>query len=223
MRFTTASTSTGTNNIIVRRVYPTLFFLLWIWTFVNTSNVSNWMIENVLTVAFLALIFGTASRFRFSDLSYTMAFVYICLHILGAQHTYAETPIGYWIQNTFGLARNPYDRIVHFSFGLLLAYPLRDYFKNKLKWPTWVCWVLPAEITLSFSGMYELIEYGVADIFFPSMGTDYLGTQGDPWDAQKDMAMAFMGAILTQLFTSIARRFRGASPVSIPVEDPVVS
>lgn len=217
IHFTTASTSTGTNNILVRRLYPTLFFLLWIWTFIATSNVSNWMIENVLTVAFLALVFGTASRFRFSDLSYTMAFVYICLHILGAQHTYAETPIGYWIQNTLGLERNPYDRIVHFSFGFLLAYPLRDYFMNKLKWPTWVCWVLPAEITLSFSGMYELIEYGVADIFFPSMGTDYLGTQGDPWDAQKDMAMAFCGAILILLSTSIVRRVRVIASQDIPL------
>lgn len=213
MQFTTATTSTGTNNVIVRRVYPALFFALWIWTFATTSNVSNWFIENTLTTVFLIIIFGTASRFRFSDLSYTMAFVYICLHILGAQHTYAETPIGYWIQHALGLERNPYDRIVHFSFGFLLAYPLRDYFTNKMQWPTWVCWVLPAEITLSFSAMYELIEYGVADVFFPTMGSDYLGTQGDIWDAQKDMAMAFTGAILILLLTSIIRRFRHAAPV----------
>lgn len=110
-------------------------------------------------------------------------------HIFGAQHSYAEAPLGYWLMEAFELERNPYDRVVHFSFGLLLAYPLRDYFMNKFKWPTWVCWVLPAEIT--------------------SLGSDYLGTQGDPWDAQKDMAMAFCGAILGLILAAIGRQFAG--------------
>ena len=97
-------------------------------------------------------------RFRFSDLSYTLMFVFLMLHIFGAQHTYADAPIGFWIRDTIGLERNPYDRIVHFSFGLLMAYPLRDYFLNKMEWPGWVCWLLPIEITLSFSGAYEIIR-----------------------------------------------------------------
>jgi putative membrane protein len=205
MQYTTASTSTGTNNTMLLRFFLVAFLALWAWTFVTTSDRSNWVIENVLTVAFIGGLIATQKRFRFSDASYTMIFVYICLHIIGAQHTYAETPIGYWIKDHLALERNPYDRIVHFCFGFLLAYPLRDYFMNKFQWPVWVCWVLPAEITLSFSGMYELIEYGVADIFFPHLGTNYLGTQGDPWDAQKDMAMAFGGAILALVLTSTSK------------------
>jgi len=206
MQYTTASTSTGENNTLLLRAYLVTFSLLWLWTLIYTSDLSNWVIENVLTVVFLGVLIGTHGRFRFSDLAYTLAFVYICLHVLGAQHTYAEAPLGYWIKDVMGLERNPYDRIVHFCFGFLLAYPMRDYFMNKFQWPLWVCWVLPAEITLSFSGMYELIEYGVADIFFPSLGTNYLGTQGDPWDAQKDMAMAFCGAILALLVTANVKK-----------------
>lgn len=187
-------------------MYVIVFTALWVWTFITTSDVSNWIIENILTAGFIGMLVGTYRRFQFSDLSYLMAFVYICLHCHGAHHTYAASPVGAWLQEILHLERNPYDRIVHFSFGFLLAYPMRDYFINRFQWPTWVCWVLPAEITLSFSGMYELIEYGVADLFFPDLGTNYLGTQGDPWDAQKDMALAFMGAILILSSTAVAKQ-----------------
>ena len=103
--------------------------------------------------------------------------------------------------------RNYYDRIVHFSFGFLLTYPMRDYFKNHFGWPTWVCWTLPCEITLSFSAMYELLEWLVADIFFPSEGDAYLGTQGDIWDSQKDMGIAFVGAITGMVLISTIKRY----------------
>lgn len=145
-------------------------------------------------------------KFKFSDLSYTLFFVYILLHIYGAMYTYAENPLGYWIQDQLGSERNHYDRIVHFSFGFMLAYPMRDYFKNHFQWPNWVCWVLPVEITMSFSAAYELIEWAVADVFFPAEGAAYLGSQGDIWDAQKDMGLAFSGAVLAMLLFSTAKR-----------------
>jgi putative membrane protein len=85
---------------------------------------------------------------------------------------------------------------------------MRDYFKNHFGWPNWVCWVLPCEITLSFSGMYEIVEWAVADIFFPEQGDAYLGTQGDIWDAQKDMALAFLGSILIMIIASSLKKIR---------------
>ncbi|MFY8020314.1 MAG: DUF2238 domain-containing protein [Bacteroidia bacterium] len=186
------------------KFYLFIFSVLWAYTFVFTTNTANWFTENALTVVFLVGLSISFNKFKFSNLSYTLIFIYICLHVYGAMYTYAENPLGYWLKDTLGLARNHYDRIVHFSFGFLLAYPMRDYFKNWFEWPTWVCWVLPAEITMSFSGMYELIEWLVADVFFPSEGVAYLGSQGDVWDAQKDMALAFLGAILAMiLFSSI--------------------
>lgn len=208
MAFTTAS-STGRvpfNQNTLLKVFLSIFLLVWAWTFIGTTDRANWITENVLTMLFIGGLAWGHARFKFSDLSYTLMFVYILLHIYGAMYTYAENPIGYWLQELFKGERNHYDRIVHFSFGLLLAYPMRDYFKNHFHWPNWVCWVLPVEITLSFSGAYELIEWAVADVFFPAQGAAYLGSQGDIWDAQKDMGLAFSGAVLVMVVASALRR-----------------
>lgn len=186
--------------------YGIVFVIAWVYTLVFTSDVENWIIENILTVLFLGVLAVTYRRFQFSDMSYALIFVFMILHIFGAQHTYADAPVGFWIRDIIGLERNPYDRIVHFSFGFLLAYPMRDYFINKMEWPSWVCWVLPIEITLSFSGAYEIIEYAVADIFFPGVGIAYLGTQGDVWDAQKDMLIALTGSVMCMSGTGLMRR-----------------
>jgi putative membrane protein len=206
---TTASSierqSFSENKLI--KIYLLIFFLLWGYTFAFTTDITNWFTENALTIVFLLGLTISFKKFKFSNLSYTLIFIYICLHIYGAMYTYAENPLGYWLKDFFGLARNHYDRIVHFSFGFLLAYPMRDYFKNWFEWPTWVCWVLPAEITMSFSGMYELIEWLVADVFFPSEGVAYLGSQGDVWDAQKDMGLAFIGAIIAMILFSSLKSF----------------
>lgn len=207
--FSTASSSFRTpfkeNRLL--QICLLLFFVLWISTLLGTSNLSNWFTENTLTFLFLLGIITSYKKFKFSDLSYFIMFVYICLHVYGAKYTYAENPFGYWLKDTFHLARNHYDRIVHFSFGFLLAYPMREYFKNHFQWPNWVCWVLPCEITLSFSGAYEIIEWAVADVFFPAEGIAYLGTQGDIWDAQKDMSLAWLGSVLIMLIVSVLKRF----------------
>ena len=189
------------------KAYLGVFLLFWLYTFIGTTDRANWFTENVLTALLLIGLATTQRRFRFSDLSYTLIFVYILLHIYGAMYTYAENPLGYWLQDQLGLERNHYDRIVHFSFGFLLAYPMHDHFRNWFKWPAWVCWVLPVEITMSFSAAYELIEWAVADVFFPAQGAAYLGSQGDIWDAQKDMGLAFSGAVLAMiLFRLLSRR-----------------
>jgi putative membrane protein len=207
--FTTASTNKSTpgrSMSTLLRIYTAFFFLCWVVTFVHTTDRANWFLENTLTVVVL-LVLGLGHRkFQFSHLSYTFFFVYALLHIYGAEYTYAENPLGYWLKDTLHLARNHYDRIVHFSFGFLLAYPLRDYFRNHFGWPAWVCWTLPVEITLSFSAAYELLEWAVADLFFPAQGMAYLGTQGDVWDAQKDTGLAFGGALLIMLLTALCKR-----------------
>ena len=185
-----------------------IFLLGWLYTFVATTDIDNWFLENALVFIFLGVLFSTHKKYQFSDLSSLMIFVYLCLHIYGAQHTYAENPLGYWLMETFSTSRNHYDRIVHFSFGFLLAYPMRELFLTWFRFPAWVAWVLPIEMTLSISGFYELIEWGVADIFFQEQGVAYLGTQGDPWDAQKDIFLATLGAVVaTSLVSSVKKLF----------------
>lgn len=208
MPLTTASSPARTafREHPLLKSYLAVFLLVWAWTFIGTTDRANWITENTLTILFIGGLALTHRRFRFSDASYTLMFVYILLHIYGAMHTYAENPMGYWLKDALHWERNHYDRIVHFSFGFLLAYPMRDWFTNHFQWPTWVCWVLPVEITMSFSAAYELIEWAVADVFFPAEGAAYLGSQGDIWDAQKDMGLAFSGAVLAMVLASTAKR-----------------
>ena len=129
------------------------------------------------------------------------------LHILGSHYTYSEVPLGYFLQDLFGASRNMYDRLVHFSFGLLLGYPLREVFvritKAKGFWGYW----FPFEITLAFSCIYELIEWWAAISVDPSAGLAFVGSQGDIWDAQKDMLMAGIGAIIIMLITASINMF----------------
>jgi putative membrane protein len=165
-----------------------IFFSIWMSTLIGTSDINNWFLENTLVFLFLTFLIISYRRYQFSDLSYLLICVYLCLHVYGSKYTYAENPFGYWLQETFGTARNPYDRLVHFKF------------------PTWVSWSLPVEITLSISGLYELIEWAVADLFFPAQGDAYLGTQGDIWDAQKDMFLATLGAVLATTIVSIIKK-----------------
>lgn len=183
-----------------------LFVVFWLSTLIGTSDLANWLLENTLVFIFLACLIWTYRWFKFSDLSYLFIFVYLSLHIYGAMYTYAENPFGFWLKDTFHFERNHYDRIVHFSFGFMLAYPMRDFFLNRMRFPKWVGWVLPVEITLSFSCLYELVEWAVADVFFPEQGIAYLGTQGDIWDAQKDMFMAFCGAVIIMLITGFMKK-----------------
>jgi putative membrane protein len=208
MAFTNAISITRTNLSANRwvQVFIVVFFSVWISTLVGTSDLSNWLLENALVFMFLIFLGVTYRYYQFSDLSYLLICVYLCLHVYGSKYTYAENPFGYWLKDALNMERNHYDRIVHFSFGFLLAYPMREVFLNWLKFPVWVSWALPIEITLSVSGLYELIEWAVADVFFKAQGDAYLGTQGDIWDPQKDMFLATTGAILATTIVSVIKK-----------------
>lgn len=186
--------------------FMAVFVAVWVNSFIGTTDRSNWMLENTLVFLFLGFILFTSRKYQFSDLSFLLVCIYLCLHVYGSKYTYAENPLGFWLQDQFHWSRNHYDRIVHFSFGFLLAYPMREMFLKWLKFPRWVAWNLPIEITMSISAMYELVEWAVADIFFPSQGDTYLGTQGDIWDAQKDIFLAFLGAVLATTIVSLIKR-----------------
>src|SRR5688572_22325178 len=182
------------------------FIIIWGITLAGTTDLNNWLLENVLVFLFIILLYFIHRKYQLSDLSFLLIFLFMCLHVYGSMFTYAENPFGYWLKDQFDWKRNHYDRIVHFSFGFLLAYPMREVFIKWLKFPKWVAWLLPIEITLSVSGFYELIEWAVAELFFPAQGVSYLGTQGDMWDAQKDIFLAFSGAILATTLVSILKK-----------------
>lgn len=169
---------------------------LWVITAIEPYNRRDWLLENLLVLIYAGLLIVTYRRFVFTNLSYMLFGLFISLHLLGAHYTYAEVPFGFWLQDTFNLTRNHYDRIVHFSYGLLNAYPFRDIFMRaagvRRRWS----YFMPAVGVLSFSGFYEFLEAAVAFIVSPELGDAYLGTQGDIWDAEKDAFLAFSGAII---------------------------
>jgi len=187
-------------------IFTAVFLFVWVNSLIGTTDMANWLLENALTFIFLFLLIITYKKHQFSDLSYLLICIYLCLHVYGSKHTYAENPFGYWLKDALNFSRNHYDRIVHFCFGFLLAYPMREMFLNWFNYPGWVAWLLPIEITLSISAFYELIEWAVADLFFKAQGDAYLGTQGDIWDAQKDIFLAFTGAIIATTIVSLVKK-----------------
>ena len=118
------------------------------------------------------------------------------LHAIGAHYTYAKVPFGFWLKDIFELSRNHFDRIVHFAFGLLLAYPAYELVVRAANARKGWAAVLAMLTAISMSGLFEVLESWVAQIVSPELGAAYLGTQGDEWDAQKDMTMAISGVLI---------------------------
>jgi putative membrane protein len=183
--------------------------LFWIVTAVNPLHPDDWLLENLLV--FLAAIVLVVSYrwFQFSNLSYAMFAAFLSLHLAGAHYTYSETPLGFWLQDWFGLQRNHYDRIVHLSFGLLLAFPLREELLRQPRVKRSWSYFLAVAMVLALSAIYEVIEGAAALTINPELGTAFLGTQGDEWDSQKDTFLAFLGAVIAMALTYIWVKLKG--------------
>lgn len=177
------------------------FLVYWVLIAINAKYLDGWVAENVLVVLFLIILYFMNRWFKFSKLSYSLIFVFMILHVMGSHYTYSEVPLGYWMSEFFNLQRNHFDRVVHFCFGLLWAYPVREMVRRigemKGFWSFWI----PIELVLALSCVFELIEWAVAVIFGGDLGIAYLGSQGDIWDAQKDMALAGLGSIIAMFIT----------------------
>lgn len=187
--------------------------LLWLITAVAPHDRRDWLLENLLVFVYGGLLVASHRRFAFSNLSYALFTLFMSLHLVGAHYTYSEVPVGFWLQDALGLARNHYDRLVHFAFGLLLAYPFREILLRAARLRP--CWSYFVAVTciLGFSAFFELLEAIAAALVDPQLGAAYLGTQGDEWDAQKDSFLAFCGAVLAMLVTWLAlRRHRVPEP-----------
>ncbi len=181
--------------------------VLWIITAINPLYPRDWLLENLLVFIYGALLVITYHRFKFSNLCYGLFTLFLSLHLLGAHYTYAETPFGFWLQTLFDFERNHYDRIVHFSFGLLVAYPIREILMRKSGVNEAWSYFITITCIMAFSAVYEVIEGITAMVVSPELGSAYLGTQGDEWDAQKDAFLAFNGAIVAMLMAWRYARF----------------
>jgi putative membrane protein len=182
------------------------YVVFWIAMAISPLDRSDWLLENLLVFVAVGFLTATYHSFPLSNLSYLLITIFMTLHAIGAHYTYQHVPLGYWMKDLFGLQRNHFDRVVHFAFGLLLTYPVREALLHLVKAPGFWTYFLPFTIVLATSGFYEMLEFLVAQIVSPELGAAYLGTQGDEWDAQKDMTAAMVGALLSLAFTAVLGR-----------------
>ena len=186
-----------------------LFAVVWVALAISPLFRSDWLLENVLVFAFALGLALSWRWFTFSRISVTLIFLFLCLHEVGAHYTYSHVPYDAWIKSLTGSSlneamdwdRNHFDRAIHFSYGLLLAYPIREIFLRIANVRGFWGYFLPLDLTMSTSMMFELFEWGAAELFGGDLGMAYLGTQGDVWDAHKDMALASLGASIAMLIT----------------------
>jgi putative membrane protein len=186
-----------------------LFLAWWVYLAIEPFDRHDWALENALVLVFVLFLGATASRLPLSRISYTLIFLFLLVHEVGAHFTYAKVPYDAWITSWAGVSlnallgweRNNFDRIVHFLYGLLLAYPIRELYFRVADAEGFWGYFLPLDFTMSTSMLFELFEWGAAELFGGDLGVAYLGTQGDVWDAHKDMALAGLGALIAMLIT----------------------
>lgn len=179
----------------------------------------TWLMEVLPVMIVLPVLWATRGRFPLTPLLYAAIFVHAMILVMGGAYTYARVPLGFALQDFFDLARNPYDKIGHFAQGFVPALAAREiltrgrYVEGKR-----MLAFLVVCVVLAVSASYELVEWAAA-VAMGQGADEFLGTQGDPWDTQSDMAMALLGALAALLLLARVqdRQIRAlGKPASVP-------
>ena len=186
------------------------YAVIWIAMAIAPRDWPTWLLENILVAIAIGVFAISYRRFAFSNLSYLLIALFLALHAIGAHTGYLHAPIGAWLRDIFELRRNPYDRVIHSAFGLLLAYPLRELLVRTGGIGGWAANWLPVILVLAASTCFEVIESVIGEMVSPGNGLAWLGAQGDEWDAQLDMGVALLGAATAMLITWWRTRSPGA-------------
>jgi putative membrane protein len=169
------------------------------WSGIAPHDRFTWFLEVAPVLIGLPILVLTAKRFPLTPLACTLLAIHACILMVGGKYTYAEVPLGFWVQHLMGWTRNNYDRLGHLAQGFVPAIVAREILlrRSPLKQGKWLAFIVVC-ICLAISASYELVEWGTA-VSTGSAADAFLGTQGDPWDTQEDMLMAGIGAILALL------------------------
>jgi len=190
----------------VKRREPTVLLLLLllclVLSAVGARDSFTWFLEVAPIVIGAPILIATYRRFPLTPLAYRLIFVHALILMVGGHYTYAEVPLGYWMKDVFGFARNHYDRIGHFAQGFVPAILVREILLRKTppRSRGWLFFLVTC-VCLAISACYEFIEWGIA-VATGSKADAFLGTQGDPWDTQWDMLWALIGSVTSQLVLS---------------------
>jgi putative membrane protein len=164
---------------------------------------ATWWLEVVPILVGAPLLIALRHRFVFTPLVQRLLFVHALILMVGGHWTYAEVPLGFWVRDWLGLARNHYDRLGHVAQGFVPALVAREVFLRRVALRGGWLFLVVTSVTLAISAAYELVEWAAA-LLFGAAADAFLGTQGDPWDTQWDMFLALLGALAAQLL--LARR-----------------
>jgi len=187
----------------VRSREPLVLLLLGLavlaWSGIGPKDRLTWWMEVAPVLVGVPILAATYRRFPLTPLLYRLLLLHAAILMVGGHWTYAEVPLGFWMRDAFQFARNHYDRIGHFAQGFVPAILAREILlrKTPLRPGGWL-FLLVTSVCLAFSAIYELIEWATAVIGGGSAEA-FLGTQGDPWDAQWDMFLCLIGALASQL------------------------
>ncbi len=207
--------------MVIRNKRLLIGLLLWylalsLWTAYEPADRQFWLLSSILPGALVLVLVGTHRSIPLSVASYVLITLFLTLHTIGVHYTYAQVPAGAWLEQALPVGRNHYDRVVHFCFGVMLTYPIEELFRLTAALRGWLLYYLPVMTVLGLSGLWEIIESWVARVVHPELGITYLGSQGDVWDAQKDMAAALYGSLLCMVLLLLWRIRRTGSPAARP-------
>jgi putative membrane protein len=184
---------------MARRVHLALLIAagaVLVWSGISPNGRFNWIMETFPAIVGGAALVATYRRFPFTTLTYVLVTIFAMILMVGGHYTYAEVPIGNWARDAFGLSRNHFDRLGHFFQGVVQAMLARELLRRRARVRSagWL-FALAVSVALAISALYELFEWRFAVRFGGKQAEDFLGSQGDVWDAQKDMAMALLGSM----------------------------
>ncbi|WP_339911619.1 DUF2238 domain-containing protein [Symmachiella dynata] len=197
------------SKILPADQYQKVLFLFYLVFFagscISPPYLQFLLMQHVPTVLAALLLGYVSNRFVISRFSFSLIILFLCLHTFGARYLYSYVPYDAWSENllginvseVFGFHRNHYDRVVHLSYGLLLAIPVQEFEHRYLGLSKVLSSLFALEFIIATSASYEMIEWLVAVVFTPDWADQFLGQQGDIFDAQKDMALATTGAIIS--------------------------
>ncbi len=186
---------------MTRTAWPALlaafFIVLSIWSAIQPASRAVWIAEVIPVFAVFFLLVVTYPKFRFSNTAYTLMSLWLFLHTIGAHYTFAEVPFD-WFNQLIGSERNQFDRVAHYIIGFY-AFAMAEFLYRRGHAGKYLASLFGLFFIMSVAAGYEIIEWLYADIEGGEAGIEFLGSQGDIWDAQKDMLADTLGAITSLL------------------------
>ena len=176
-----------------------------LWAAIRPVSRFDWFIENIFVWIAFVIIASLCNRIRLSRTAYLFTACFLALQIYASHYSYLPE-IGNWVSSLFGSPRNSFDRVIHLAFGLLMFVPAMEYLENAAGMSRRTAMFVAVLALTAFGAAYEIIEWSSMVVLNPEAGAAFVGLQGDPWDAQKDMALALLGSVVS--FVAVSLRLR---------------